>query len=84
LSLFEGEQKCAVFVSVSLNANKLLLHSGDRASRACVLLPHTDMHWIFSLLCSNQSQKDGETQEEVTTCKQHFWMVSWWIYEAYV
>jgi len=29
------------------------------------------------------SQKDGENQEEVTTCRENFWMVSR-IYTAFV
>jgi len=60
LSLFEGEQKHTVFLSIPLNANELLFrHSGRSFNSLCPFTSHThtlNISKTFCLLCSNRIQ----------------------------
>jgi len=54
--------------------------TGGGASKAS----HRHTENFKNFMFKPESDNDGETQDEVTTCRQHFWMISGWIYVANV
>jgi len=70
------ESKNPPFLSVPLNANELLLPAKRAELQELVSFY---LHFMFK----QESDKDGETQEEVTTCRMQL-DISEWLVDSFM